>query len=87
MTIEEKLELLLELLTLVDLSKETTSEEVSEQADLGALCYEFTLIFNNRDCQNYVLLQSLLVCGYQLYNRCVRVAKLWGFGHLLTVAS
>ena len=36
MTMEEKLELLLELLTLVDLSKETTLEEASEQADLGA---------------------------------------------------
>ena len=35
MTMEEKLELLLELLTLVDLSKETTSEEALEQADLG----------------------------------------------------
>ena len=35
MTMEEKLELLLELLTLVDLSKETTSEEASEQVDLG----------------------------------------------------
>ena len=35
MTMEEKLELLPEHLTLVDLSKETTSEEVSEQADLG----------------------------------------------------
>ena len=35
MTMEEKLELLLELLTLADLSKETTSEEASEQADLG----------------------------------------------------
>ena len=34
---EEKLELLLELLTLVDLSKETTSEEALEQAVLGAL--------------------------------------------------
>ena len=32
---EEKLELLPELLTLVDLSKETTSEEASEQADLS----------------------------------------------------
>ena len=37
MTMEEKLELLLELLTLADLSKETTSEEASEQADPGAL--------------------------------------------------
>ena len=37
MTMEEKLELLLELLTLVDLSKETTSEEASKQADPGAL--------------------------------------------------
>ena len=36
MTMEEKLELLLELLTLADLSKETTSEETSEQADPGA---------------------------------------------------
>ena len=36
MTMKEKLELLLELLTLADLSKETTSEEASEQADLGA---------------------------------------------------
>ena len=30
MTMEEKLELLLELLTLVDLNKETTSEEASK---------------------------------------------------------
>ena len=37
MTMEEKLELLLELLMLVDLSKETTSEESSKQADPGAL--------------------------------------------------
>ena len=37
MTMEEKLELLLELLTLADLSKEITSEEALEQADLGAL--------------------------------------------------
>ena len=37
MTMEEKLELFPELLTLVDLSKETTSEEVSKQADPGAL--------------------------------------------------
>ena len=37
MTMEEKLELLLELLTLAELSKETTSEEASEQADPGAL--------------------------------------------------
>ena len=37
MTMEEKLELLPELLTLVDLSKETILEETSEQADLGAL--------------------------------------------------
>ena len=36
MTMEEKLELLLELLTLADLSKETTLEEASEQADPGA---------------------------------------------------
>ena len=36
MTMEEKLELLLELLTLVDLNKETTSEETSEQVDPGA---------------------------------------------------
>ena len=36
MTMEERLELLPELLTLVDLSKETTSEETSEQADPGA---------------------------------------------------
>ena len=36
MTMEEKLELLPELLTLVDLSKETTSEEATEQEDLGA---------------------------------------------------
>ena len=35
MTMEENLELLPELLTLADLSKETTSEEASEQADLG----------------------------------------------------
>ena len=34
---EEKLELLLELLTLVDFSKETTSEEASEQENLGTL--------------------------------------------------
>ena len=33
---EEKLELLPELLTLADLSKETTSEEASEQGDPGA---------------------------------------------------
>ena len=37
MTMEEKLELLPELLTLVDLSKETASEEASEQADPGVL--------------------------------------------------
>ena len=37
MIMEAKLELLPELLTLVDLSKDTTSEEVSEQADPGAL--------------------------------------------------
>ena len=36
MNTEEKLELLSELLTLADLSKETTSEEASEQVDLGA---------------------------------------------------
>ena len=36
MTMEEKLELLPELLTLVDLSKETTLEEALEQMDLGA---------------------------------------------------
>ena len=36
MTKEEELELLPELLTLVDLSKETTSKEALEQADLGA---------------------------------------------------
>ena len=36
MTMEEKLELLPELLMLADLSKETTSEEASEQVDLGA---------------------------------------------------
>ena len=36
MTMEEKLELLLELLTLADLSKETTLEEALEQADLDA---------------------------------------------------
>ena len=36
MTMEEKLELLPELLTLADLSKDTTSEEASEQTDLGA---------------------------------------------------
>ena len=35
MTMEEKLELLPELLTLADLSKETTLEEALEQADLG----------------------------------------------------
>ena len=35
MTMEEKLELLLELLTLADLSKETTSEETLEQVDPG----------------------------------------------------
>ena len=35
MTMEEKLELLLALLTLADLSKETTSEEASQQADPG----------------------------------------------------
>ena len=35
MTMEEKLELLPELLTLADLSKETTPEEPSEQADRG----------------------------------------------------
>ena len=37
MTMEEKLELLSELLTLADLSKEPTSEEASEKTDLGAL--------------------------------------------------
>ena len=37
MTMEEKLELLPELLMLADLSKETTSEEASEQVDPGAL--------------------------------------------------
>ena len=37
MTMEEKLELLPELLMLADLSKETTSEETSEQVDPGAL--------------------------------------------------
>ena len=37
MTMEEKLELLAELLTLADLSKETTLEEASEQADPDAL--------------------------------------------------
>ena len=36
MTMEEKLELLLELLMLVDLSQETTSEEALEQVDLDA---------------------------------------------------
>ena len=36
MTMEEKLELLPELLTLADLSKETTPEEALEQADFGA---------------------------------------------------
>ena len=36
MTMEEKLELLPELLMLVDLCMETTSEETSEQADPGA---------------------------------------------------
>ena len=36
MTMEEKLELLLELLTLVDLNKETTLEETSEQVDPSA---------------------------------------------------
>ena len=36
MTMEEKLELLPELLTLADLSKETISKEASEQVDLGA---------------------------------------------------
>ena len=36
MTMEEKLELLPELLSLADLSKETTLEEASEQVDLGA---------------------------------------------------
>ena len=36
MTMEEKLELLLELLTLADLSKDTTSEETSKQVDPGA---------------------------------------------------
>ena len=36
MTMEEKLELLPELLTQADLSKETTSEEALEQVDLGA---------------------------------------------------
>ena len=36
MTMEEKLELLPELLTLADFSKETTSEEASKQADPGA---------------------------------------------------
>ena len=35
MTMEEKLELLQELLTLADLSKETTLQEASEQADPG----------------------------------------------------
>ena len=33
MTMEEKLELLLELLTLADLSKEATLEEASKQVD------------------------------------------------------
>ena len=37
MTMEEKLELLPELLTLVDLSKETTLEEASKQADPSML--------------------------------------------------
>ena len=41
MTMEEKLELLLELLTLVDLSKETTSEEASKQADPGFIVIYF----------------------------------------------
>ena len=36
MTMEEKLELLQELLTLADLSKETTLQEASKQADPGA---------------------------------------------------
>ena len=36
MTMEEKLELLPELLTLADLSKETILEEALEQADPGA---------------------------------------------------
>ena len=35
MTMEEKLELLPELLMLADLHKETTSEETSEQVDPG----------------------------------------------------
>ena len=35
MTMEEKLELLLELLALVDLSKETTLEEAPKQVDPG----------------------------------------------------
>ena len=37
MTMEEKPELLLELLTLADMSKETASEEVSKQVDHGML--------------------------------------------------
>ena len=37
MTMEEKLELIPELLTLADLSKETTLEEASEQVDPGVL--------------------------------------------------
>ena len=35
MTMEEKLELLPELLTLTDLNKETASEEASKQAEPG----------------------------------------------------
>ena len=32
----------------------------------NACCYKFILIFNGRDCQNIILLESLLVCGTQL---------------------
>ena len=57
MTMEEKLELLLELIALADLSKETTLEEALEQADLGAL--------EDKDMLDFVM--SSRVCPCCLY--------------------
>ena len=59
MSIEEKLELLPELLTLVELSKETTSEEVSEQADLG--------VSEDKDMLDFVACRRQDVCPCCMY--------------------
>ena len=52
-----------------------------------SLCYKFILIFKGSDCQIMIYSKLMLVCGTQLCNQCMRVAKSWEFGCLMTVAS